>query len=112
MVASVLTQLGLTELIARSPEEYVAAAVRLAGDRDRLAELRRHLRDRMLDSPLCDGASFTRQLEKAYRAMWRRWAETAEQAPGEQTPPGPKPATEPKPDSARIPLPRNHRRHH
>jgi predicted O-linked N-acetylglucosamine transferase (SPINDLY family) len=97
-VASVLTQLGLTELIARSPEEYVAAAVRLAGDRDRLAELRCHLRDRMLDSPLCDGATFTRQLEEAYRAMWRRWAEAAERAPGAPIPPGAKPAAEPKPE--------------
>jgi predicted O-linked N-acetylglucosamine transferase (SPINDLY family) len=91
MVASVLTQLGLTDLIARSPEEYVAAAVRLAGDRNGLAELRRLMRDRMLDSPLCDGATFTRQLEEAYRAMWRRWVETAEQAPGEPTAPRAKP---------------------
>jgi predicted O-linked N-acetylglucosamine transferase (SPINDLY family) len=98
MVASVLTQLGLTELIARSPEEYVAAAVRLAGDRHRLAELRCHLRDRMLDSPLCDGATFTRQLEEAYRAMWRRWAEAADEAPGQPAATGVKQVAGSKPE--------------
>jgi predicted O-linked N-acetylglucosamine transferase (SPINDLY family) len=75
MVASVLTQVGLPDLVARSPEEYIATATRLAGDRDRLVDLRSHLRERMLGSPLCDGQTFTRHLEEAYRAMWRRWAQ-------------------------------------
>jgi predicted O-linked N-acetylglucosamine transferase (SPINDLY family) len=46
MVASVLTQVGLPDLVARSPDEYIAKATRLAGDRDRLLDLRSHLRDR------------------------------------------------------------------
>ena len=40
MAASALTALGLTELIARSPEEYVDVAARWVGDVDRLARLR------------------------------------------------------------------------
>jgi predicted O-linked N-acetylglucosamine transferase (SPINDLY family) len=75
MVASVLTQVGLPDPIARSPEEYIATATRLAGDRDRLVDLRSHLRERMLGSPLCDGQTVTRHLEHAYRVMWRRWAQ-------------------------------------
>jgi predicted O-linked N-acetylglucosamine transferase (SPINDLY family) len=74
MVASVLTQVGLDDLIARTPEEYAARAAGLAGDLERLATLRAGLRERMRRSPLCDGAGFTRHLEAAYRAMWRRWA--------------------------------------
>jgi predicted O-linked N-acetylglucosamine transferase (SPINDLY family) len=72
MVASALTQVGLAELIARTPEEYVARAAALAGDPERLAALRDGLREQTRRSPLCDGAAFTRHLEAAYRAMWRR----------------------------------------
>jgi protein O-GlcNAc transferase len=73
MAASALTALGLTELIARSPEEYVAIAAHWAADVDRLARLRAGLREQMRTSPLCDGAAFTRSLEEAYRSLWRRW---------------------------------------
>ena len=36
---SILSNVGLTELIAQTPEQYVAIAVELAGDRARLAAL-------------------------------------------------------------------------
>jgi predicted O-linked N-acetylglucosamine transferase (SPINDLY family) len=73
MVASVLTRLGLAEWVARTPEEYVATAARVAADLDALVPLRAGLRERVRHSPLCDGPAFTRELEDAYRAMWRRW---------------------------------------
>jgi predicted O-linked N-acetylglucosamine transferase (SPINDLY family) len=72
--ASVLTQLGLTDFITHSPEQYVAKAVSLAGDWERLAELRPILRDRMMQSPLCDGVGFARAVERAFRQMWRKEA--------------------------------------
>lgn len=68
LVSSVLTQLQLPELIARSPEEYVQIAMNLAADQSRRAELRSHLRHRMRHSPLMDGGGFTRDLESAYRS--------------------------------------------
>jgi predicted O-linked N-acetylglucosamine transferase (SPINDLY family) len=70
---SLLTQVGLTELIAKSPDDYVRIATELAGDLDRLAALRMGLRERMRNSPLCDARTFTRNLEQAYREMWRKW---------------------------------------
>ena len=73
MAASILTSVGLAELIATTPEEYVALAAELAGDLDRLTCMRAGLRDRLRGSALCDGPSFTRGLEEAYRSMWRRW---------------------------------------
>jgi predicted O-linked N-acetylglucosamine transferase (SPINDLY family) len=73
-VASVLAQVGLADLVASTPEEYVAKAAALAGDGGRLASLRFGLRERMRRSALCDGAAFTRGLEAAYRALWHRWA--------------------------------------
>jgi len=70
---SLLGQLGLSELATETMDQYVAAAGALASDRARLRELRRDLRDRMRVSPLLDAAGVTRELEDAYRSMWRKW---------------------------------------
>jgi predicted O-linked N-acetylglucosamine transferase (SPINDLY family) len=66
------TNLGLTELVARAPEEYVRIAVNLCADLERLAQLRAGLRSRMERSPLMDGARFARGIEDAYVEMWER----------------------------------------
>jgi predicted O-linked N-acetylglucosamine transferase (SPINDLY family) len=63
--------LGLTDLVANSPEEYVRIAADLAADRSRLGSLRGELRDRMRQSPLTDARKFTRGVEAAYEQMWR-----------------------------------------
>jgi hypothetical protein len=73
MGASLLGQLGLSELVADSPERYLAIAAELAGDRERLAALRAGLRQRMRQSALCDPVTYTRGLEETYRWMWDRW---------------------------------------
>jgi len=78
MGVSHLNGVGLPELIASTPEEYVAKAVALAGDLPRLSALRAGLRGQMAASPLCDGASFTKGLEDAYRTMWRAWRQSQE----------------------------------
>lgn len=71
--SSVLSNVGLTEWIASSPEDYVRRAVRFAGERERLAELRASMRSRMAASPLMNEERFVRDLEEAYREMWRTW---------------------------------------
>ena len=73
---SQLCNLGLKELAAETPEQFVAIAARLAGDLPRLQELRRTLRQRMSQSPLMDAGLFATHMEQAYRGMWRRWCET------------------------------------
>ena len=65
--ASLLRNADLTELITRTPDEYVRAAVDLATDRVRLATLRAGLRDRLRASPLLDAAGFARAVEDALR---------------------------------------------
>jgi predicted O-linked N-acetylglucosamine transferase (SPINDLY family) len=70
---SQLTNLGLPELIARTPQQYVQIAADLANDLPRLAELRRTLRAWMEASPLMDAPRFARNIEAAYRQMWRNW---------------------------------------
>jgi protein O-GlcNAc transferase len=71
--ASLLGQIGLTDLLANSVEEYIEIAAALANDRSRLADLRRSLRPRMEASPLCDSRAFARKMEAAFRSMWHRW---------------------------------------
>src|SRR5215475_9946062 len=71
--ASLLTQVGLTDLIADSIEEYVEIAVALAGDPRRLDELHRILRPRMAASPLGDEGAFASKMEAAFRTMWEHW---------------------------------------
>jgi protein O-GlcNAc transferase len=70
---SLLTNAGLPELIAESPEEYVRIAAELAGDLPRLEELCGGLRARMMASPLMEAPRFARDMEAAYRQMWRTW---------------------------------------
>jgi len=71
--SSVVSNVGLTDWIASSPEDYVRRAVRFAGERKLLAELRGSMRNRMAASPLMDEVRFVRDLELAYREMWRKW---------------------------------------
>jgi predicted O-linked N-acetylglucosamine transferase (SPINDLY family) len=68
---SQLSNLRLPELVARTAEQYVQIVSELSNDLPRLSELRKTLRQRMLDSPLCDAARFARNIESAYRQMWR-----------------------------------------
>jgi hypothetical protein len=68
---SILRNLSLPELVARTPDEFAEICARLAGDKTRLVTLRREQRQRMEHSPLMDGVRFTRNLELAYRTMWR-----------------------------------------
>jgi predicted O-linked N-acetylglucosamine transferase (SPINDLY family) len=70
---SLLSTLGLRQLVASSEEDCVRIAVELAGNLPRLAELRATLRPRMQASPLMDGPRFARNVETAYRSMWERW---------------------------------------
>jgi protein O-GlcNAc transferase len=66
MGASVLDALDLRELVAQTPADFIDAAARLAGDHDRLRELRRGLRERMRASPMMDARQFTADLETAF----------------------------------------------
>ncbi|HML15199.1 MAG TPA: tetratricopeptide repeat protein [Xanthobacteraceae bacterium] len=76
--ASLLGQIGLTDLIGNSVEEYVEIALALAGNPVRLNELRRSLRPCLAASPLCDGGAFAHKTEAAFRRMWQWWCEASE----------------------------------
>ena len=71
IAASLLSAIGMTETIAEDEDAYVARAVALAADPDKLETIRQSLRGRMAASSLVDARAFTRKLEAGYRAMWR-----------------------------------------
>jgi predicted O-linked N-acetylglucosamine transferase (SPINDLY family) len=71
--ASLLTAIGLTELIAGDEAGYVEIASVLASEPARLAAYRATMRDRMMASELLDGASMARALEGAIRDAWRQY---------------------------------------
>jgi len=70
-----LSNLGLTELAAHTPDQFLQIAVDLAKDMPRLQQLRSDLRSRMEQSPLMDAAAFARSIETMYRQIWQQWCE-------------------------------------
>ena len=70
-----LSTVGLTELIANDIDDYVELTVSLANDVRHLRDLRFSLRQRMLESPLCDLDKFTANLSNALTRIWCRWSE-------------------------------------
>lgn len=68
---SVLMHCGLEELCTFTPEDYVARAVKLAGERDKLIGWRANLRDVMRESPLCDQPRFIYQFQEMLEQVVR-----------------------------------------
>jgi predicted O-linked N-acetylglucosamine transferase (SPINDLY family) len=67
--ASLLTALGLPELITHDTEDYIAQCVRIATDRAYHAELKTKLAKNLETQLLFDTARFTASLEQAYQAI-------------------------------------------
>lgn len=74
---SLLSAVGLPDLVADSEGAYLQIACALANDHERLAQLRRGMRERMRASALMDAETFTRDLECIYRDAWRTWCQHA-----------------------------------
>jgi protein O-GlcNAc transferase len=69
---SLLGTLGLSELAASTPEQYVEIAVALGSDISRLEQLRASLRTRFEQSSLRDEKRFTANFEELLRTAWRQ----------------------------------------
>jgi predicted O-linked N-acetylglucosamine transferase (SPINDLY family) len=68
---SILSNLGLPQLVTTNWDDYITIATQLAKDLPRLGELRSTMRQRMQDSPLMDAPRFARNVEAAFRQMWQ-----------------------------------------
>ena len=71
-----LTTVGLPELIAKNTDDYIRLAVELAGNAERMAELRTGLRSWMANSPICDGEKFSDNFTAIMRKIWQDWCLT------------------------------------
>ncbi|MBD2577310.1 O-linked N-acetylglucosamine transferase, SPINDLY family protein [Oscillatoria sp. FACHB-1406] len=67
---------GITEGIAWTDEEYVEWGIRLGKDEILRKEISWKLKKSRQTAPLWNGKQFTREMEKAYRAMWTRYIES------------------------------------
>jgi predicted O-linked N-acetylglucosamine transferase (SPINDLY family) len=72
VAGSLLNALGLTELIAETPEGYETLAIDLATDVSRLAETRAKLARNRRTHPLFDTDRLRRHIESAYATMSER----------------------------------------
>jgi tetratricopeptide (TPR) repeat protein/glycosyltransferase involved in cell wall biosynthesis len=73
VAASLLTAVGVAELVTDSLEAYEALALRLARDPSLLGGLRAKLAQNRLTHPLFDTDRFRRHIEAAYVTMWEIW---------------------------------------
>ena len=72
VAASLLSAVGLPELITNTSEEYEALALKLARDGNALGALKSKLARNRLTHPLFDTDRMRRHVEAAYEAMWQR----------------------------------------
>ncbi|MCG2720561.1 MAG: tetratricopeptide repeat protein [Thermodesulfovibrionales bacterium] len=70
---SLLSNVGLHELIAETPDDYVKIAKNLSDNLEKLQNLRGGLRPVMECSPLLDRERFICALESCYQTMWEQW---------------------------------------
>jgi predicted O-linked N-acetylglucosamine transferase (SPINDLY family)/glycosyltransferase involved in cell wall biosynthesis len=70
--ASLITACGMPELIAKTHDEYISVAARLAADQKKLINLRKDLRRMVREYGLGDSGRFARALELAYEDMATR----------------------------------------
>ncbi len=76
VAGSLLTNVGLEELITYSLDDYGNLALELALQPDRLQIMRSHLCDKRDTFSLFDSRLFVKNLEDSYRDMWADWQET------------------------------------
>ena len=74
---SLLTSVGLPWLAVEGVDAYVALAAKSAADPAGLQQMRREMRQRVAQSPLCDAVRLTRAIEVEYQQMFRAWAQSA-----------------------------------
>ena len=73
VAASLLTAVGMPELITESMHDYVTRAITLARHPQAVSELKQKLARNRLTHPLFDTDLFRRDIESAYMAMYQAW---------------------------------------
>lgn len=77
---SLMHATGMSQLVTDNPESYRQLAVSLAADKEQLTNMRQQLRSRLSASALLDGRRHARDMEQAWRDLWRRWCRKSSRA--------------------------------
>jgi predicted O-linked N-acetylglucosamine transferase (SPINDLY family) len=70
-----MMNVGVTEGIAWTDEEYVEWGVRLGKDTSLRQQIAWKLRQSRQTSPLWNAKQFTQEMEKAYKQMWANYCQ-------------------------------------
>ena len=73
MAGSLLTSLGLPELITKNELDYEELALQLGTDSERLSAIRQRLSDNRLSKPLFNTKLFTKHLEEGYQQAYQNY---------------------------------------
>jgi protein O-GlcNAc transferase len=73
VAASLLTAIGLPELITETEQEYEELILHLASNPEYLAKIRQTLADNQLSTPLFDTTLYTKHLEDGYQQAYQRY---------------------------------------
>jgi protein O-GlcNAc transferase len=73
VAASLLTAIGLPELIVQTEEQFESMAIELATRPERMAAIKRRLAENRMTKPLFDTKLYTRHIESAFATMYRRY---------------------------------------
>ena len=68
--------LGMDDWVAENQDQYLSQAAMFSSDLDRLATIRRNLRQQMLRSPLCDAPRFAGHFSRILWQMWSKQTQT------------------------------------
>lgn len=63
--------LNLDQWIAEHSQDYIQKIIDATQDIEQISHLRHNLRERLLNSQICDSQNFIRQLEKLYSEVWK-----------------------------------------
>lgn len=72
VAASLLTTIGLPELITETQEQFEARAIELATHSESLCQIKQLLEKQRVESPLFDAVAFSGHLEAGFEAMYER----------------------------------------
>jgi len=73
VAASLLTAVGLPELITSTPKDYENLAIEIATTPEKLLTIKRKLAENRLATPLFNTQAFTKNIERAYTAIYERY---------------------------------------
>ena len=68
--ASILSSLGLKELICKDFDEYKNKAINLGKNPEKLLNLKKKIKSNIIEKPLFNSKSYTKNLEKAFTQIY------------------------------------------